>query len=202
MRILCVVIGYLCGCFLTAELVARRKLGESAFGIGSGNPGTANIKRQLGIKWAGITLAGDILKTAVPCFLCRYAFFPSLGQVAILYVGLGAALGHGFPFWNHFRGGRSVAVTCTYIILFSPLSGIIIELIGLGTVLATGYLAVGALVIPSLFLLSVLMICGLEASLVACAGTALMFFLHRDALRRIVRQTEGKTDLLEKFKNP
>lgn len=201
MRLLSILIGYLCGCFLTAEAVARCKTGRHAFEIGTGNPGMANIARTLGAKWAAATLLGDILKTALPCMLCRFLLFPSLGRVAILYAGVGAALGHAFPFWNRFRGGRSVAVTCSYLILFSPLWGVAAELAGLGAVLATGYLAAGALLIPSLYLLPAFLLYGREAGLVVLAGTALTFFLHRDSIRRLAGKMEKKEDLLAKLKN-
>ena len=202
MRFLCIIIGYLCGCFLTADFVARSKTGKSVFEIGTGNPGMANILEQLGVKWAAVTLLGDFLKTVLPCVLCGYLLFRPLGQTAILYAGLGAALGHGFPFWHKFRGGRGVAVTCTYIVLFSPLWGLLANLAGLCVVVVTGYLALGALVIPSLFLIPVFLNFRLEAGLVALAGVALVVFLHRDSIRRIVNKAEKKVDLLAKFKKP
>lgn len=195
MRFLCVVAGYFCGCFLTAEAVARWKTGKSACGIGSGNPGTANICGLFGKKWGAVTLLGDVLKTVLPCMTCRYLFFPQLGRLAILYAGLGATLGHGFPFWNKFRGGRGVAVFCTYLILFSPIAGIMAELIGLCFVIVTKYLALGALVIPIIFLFPAFRYGGLEAGLVFLAGTALLFLFHRDSIGRIAHGTEEKTDL-------
>ena len=200
MRFLCIVVGYLFGCFLTADAAARHKTGKSAFAIGTGNPGMANILEQLGAKWAAVTLLGDVLKTVLPCLLCRYLLFSASGPSAILYAGLGVALGHGFPFWHRFRGGRGVAVTCTYIVLFSPGWGLLANLAGLFIAVATGYLALGALAIPSLFLIPVFLHFGLEAGLAALAGVALIFFLHRDSIRRIAEKTEKKVDLLAKFK--
>jgi len=157
MQFVCIIIGYLCGCFLTADVVARRKAGKSVFAIGTGNPGMANILEQCGFKCAAVTLLGDVAKTVLPCILCRL-LFGSLGPSATLYAGLAAAAGHGFPFWHKFRGGRSVAVTCTFLNF------------------------------------------GLEAGLVSLAGTALVFFLHRDSMLRIIAGTERKVDLPAKFK--
>ena len=201
MQFLCIVIGYLCGCFLTADAIAHHKTGKSAFAIGTGNPGTANILEQFGLKWAAVTLLGDVLKTVLPCVLCRYLLFGSLGQAAVLYAGLGVTLGHGFPFWHRFQGGRGVAVTFTYMVLFSPGWGLLANLAGLFIVIATGYLALGALAIPSLFLIPIFLNSGLEAGLVALAGAALIFFLHRDSIRRITDKTEKKIDLLAEFKH-
>ncbi|MBE6831131.1 MAG: glycerol-3-phosphate acyltransferase [Ruminococcaceae bacterium] len=199
MQFLCIIIGYLCGCSLTADVVARRKTGKSVFAIGTGNPGMANILEQFGFKCAAVTLLGDVAKTVLPCILCRL-LFRSLGPSATLYAGLGAAAGHAFPFWHRFRGGRSVAVTCTYLVLFSPLWGLLVNLAGLCAVLATGYLAVGALVIPILFLIPAFLNFGLEAGLVSLAGAALIFFLHRDSMLRIIAGTERKVDFPAKFK--
>lgn len=199
MRFLCVMAGYCCGCFLTAEAVSRWKAGKRACEIGSGNPGTANIGSLYGKKWAAVTLLGDVLKTVLPCMSCRYLFFPQLGGIAILYAGLGAALGHGFPFWNKFHGGRSVAVFCTYLILFAPVEGMIVELIGLCFVIATKYLALGALAIPIFFLFPAFRY-GTESGFVFLAGAALLFFLHRDSIGRIAHGTEKKTDLLALLK--
>lgn len=200
MRILCMIVGYFCGCFLTADAVVRHKTGRSVFGTGTKNPGTANVTGLLGMKWGAVTLLGDILKTAVPCALCRYVFFPSLGGTAVLYAGIGAALGHGFPFWNKFRGGRSVAVTCTYLVLFSPLRGIAANVAGLCVRLATGYPAAGALAIPVVYLPLVLQSDGAAAGWPVLAGTALLLVLHRDSLWRMAHKTEKKTSLLAELK--
>jgi len=201
MRLFSLFIGYLCGCFLTGDRVAHYKTGRSAFAIGSGNPGMANILGQLGVKWAAITLLGDILKTVIPCVLCRYVLFRSLGSLAILYAGVGTALGHGYPFWHGFRGGKGVAVTCACLMLFSPLWGLLANLAGLGIVLVTGYLAVGALAIPSLFLIPAFLKFGAEAGFVTLANVVLLFSLHGDSLRRIRNGSEKKTDLLSKIRS-
>ena len=121
-RLLCLLLGYLCGCFLTAELVARARTGKSAAALGTGNPGMANLAHELGKGWGAVVLAGDIAKTALAFGLCR-ALFPALGGLSGLWAGLGAVLGHNFPLWRGFRGGKGVAVTCAALILFSPLWG-------------------------------------------------------------------------------
>ena len=119
-RLACILLGYLFGSFLTAEVVARVVSGKSARRLGTGNPGMANIMAQLG-KGAGLlTLAGDTLKTVAACGAAYYATAPLIGQASILYAGLGAVLGHNYPAWAGFRGGKGVAVTCGWLVLYLP----------------------------------------------------------------------------------
>lgn len=196
MKALCVLVGYFFGCFLTAEAVARGKTGKSACRIGSGNPGTANMTALFGLKWGIVTLAGDVGKTMAACALCRYVLFPNLGRKAVLYAGLGTAIGHGFPFWNRFKGGKSVAVTCTYLFLFSPLWGAASELAGLLLRAVTGYPTVGALAIPTLYLVPAFRIGGKETGWVVLTATVLLLLLHWESLGRMLRKTEPKTNLV------
>ena len=142
LRVLCLGAGYLFGCFLTAEIVARCTAGCSAREIGTGNPGMANILTHLGKPAGFLVLAGDVLKTAAACWFCWQAA-PELGHTALLYGGLGAVLGHNWPFWNKFRGGKGVAVSCTWLILYLPITGALCCLAGGGAVLLSGYLPLG-----------------------------------------------------------
>ena len=91
-RIFCILTGYLCGSFLTAELVAQERIGKSAFEIGTGNPGMANLAEQGGIGCAIQVLAGDVGKTILACLLSRYVYGAELGVLASAYAGLGCIL--------------------------------------------------------------------------------------------------------------
>lgn len=193
----CTLIGYLCGCFLTADVVMRLRAGRSAFEVGSGNPGMANVGAQLGVRWAVIVLAGDILKVIAAVALAAAACaalgdasegtidsgsalssgvqlssnllqpllswpwaagFPHSGTASTLLAGFGAIIGHDFPFWHRFRGGKGVTATCSAIILFSPLLGGIASVIGLMVVVVAHKLEAAALVIPISFLVGVLIV--------------------------------------------
>ena len=67
-------VGYVCGSFLTAELVSKHVSGKSAFDVGMGNPGMANMGATYGTGWAAVTLAGDIAKTILAFVLARSLF--------------------------------------------------------------------------------------------------------------------------------
>ncbi|WP_297214057.1 glycerol-3-phosphate acyltransferase [uncultured Flavonifractor sp.] len=191
-RMICLVIGYVFGCFLTGELVARRRTGAGAARLGTGNPGMANLAHELGLRWGLLTLLGDLAKTALACSLCVLLTGAALGRIALLWAALGAALGHNFPFWRRFRGGKGVAVTCAGLILYSPLWGTVACLCGLAVTLLTGWLPLGAVVIPMAFFPLAVLFHGWEAGALAAALTALMVSRHHHGLARIRRGEEPR----------
>lgn len=140
-------VGYLLGCVLTACVVSRVTKGRSAFSVGDGNPGMANMGASLGPRVAALVLAGDVAKVVVAVLIAWSALGLPWVQAAALG-GVGATLGHDFPFWHRFRGGKGVATTCAALILMDPVAGIASCLVGLGSVVVSGYLCWGAVVIP------------------------------------------------------
>ena len=141
------LIGYVCGCFLTAYFIAKRFTGKDVAEIGSGNPGMANIMCNVG-KFPGImVLVGDIAKTILAMGLAYYLFGDIIWFNSMLFAGLGVLLGHNFPVWRKFKGGKGVAVTCAWIIIFMPFGGIVSSVAGGIIVLLTGLLPLGAVAI-------------------------------------------------------
>lgn len=197
-RLFSLLIGYLLGNILTAELVARCFVGKSAFTIGSGNPGMANIAAQCGTPYGVLVLAGDFGKTLLSCLLCRFILFPEAGATACLYAGLGVVLGHVFPFWHRFRGGKGVACTCTALLCLSPLWGALACLAGLAVVLCTRYLSFGGVAVPALFLVPAFWYFGPEAGAVTLLLTLLTVWTFRAAWPAIRQGTEHQTALFRK----
>ena len=185
------MIGYVFGLVLFAEIISRARLKKSARDIGSHNPGTANITRQMGIKWGLVVLAGDLLKTAAACWLCA-ALFPELGRLAYLWAGLGVTLGHNFPVWAKFRGGKGVATTCAFLVLFSPLRCGLCVVLGGAVVLLTGSLPVAAEVITAAALLPLWHFAGAEGLALGIAALVLMILRHRPGLLRALRGEERR----------
>lgn len=151
---LCVMIGYVFGCILFAELIGHFQK-TSLFEHGSGNPGMANTAAVLGKKAAAFVLIGDILKTAAAAGICVW-LFPDLGRLCALYAGLGATLGHCFPVWHHFEGGKGVAVVCAAYVLYAPIPGFAALACGGLAVLAKLGLKWAAFCIPVVYLIFLL----------------------------------------------
>lgn len=191
-RFFCLLIGYLLGCILTAEILSYAKSHQSIRTMGSGNPGMTNALRLYGKKYGLLVLWGDLFKTAIAC-LSASLFFPLLSPLCILYAGLGSILGHNFPFWNGFRGGKGVACTCMTLFCFSPLWGIISCLLGLLACLISRYLAIGGTLIPAIFFIFILFITpDQEVHLLCFFIFLLMLQRSKDALKRILHHQEKK----------
>lgn len=191
-RLLCLFTGYLLGCLLTAQGVARLKTGAGAWTLGTGNPGAANLTGQLGLKWGALVLAGDCGKAILACLACRLLLAPDLGPLALYHAGLGAVLGHNFPFWHRWQGGKGVAVTCTVQVLAAPLWGSLSCLAGLAVVVLSGFVPLGAVVIPALFVPISLWRYGPEAGLIALLWALIMLSRHLPGLRRMAAGQERR----------
>ena len=199
MRIVCLVIGYAFGCVLAAEIVARVKAGRSIRSIGTGNPGMANVTKELGGGWGALVLACDILKVVLPYLLCRYTIGPALGahlpaDLCALWVGVGATVGHNFPFWMRFRGGKGVTTTCATIVLFCPTWGWIALGIGLLVMLVLRQLSFGAVVLSVAFLPIAWLVDGPEALALSAVLAVLMVAAHGPTAVRALKGQQAKTD--------
>ena len=199
-RVISLLIGYFCGCVLTAEIVARRYAGTSASKLGdTGNPGMANIMASLGFKPGIITLAGDIGKCIVAAIV-SYACFHEAGNIVCLYAGLGCTIGHDFPFWRNFRGGKGVATTSIAIALFSFPLGILANIAGMLVVFVTKYLCIGGPVIPLAFAVFMFVQGKTEAGLISLLLTLLSIRAHLSAMQGIRTGRTKKVDVIAAIK--
>lgn len=193
--------GYLFGSILTAELVSRLSTGQSVFSIGTGNPGMANVMAVIGKKEGFLVLAGDILKTgaalaAVWLLFLRGRLSPSSGwpllEEPALLAGLGVLLGHNWPAWHRFHGGKGVTVTCAWLILALPGWGAAACLAGGAVTLLTGYLPLGAVLIGALGALAGFAAAGPRTGLFFTAAALIMLSRHIHGLKRIAAGTEPR----------
>lgn len=197
-RLVCLAVGYLCGSFLTAEVVARTFAHKSIFELGDGNPGMANVGHELGTKVGLICLAGDILK-CVAAIVISHMLFPALGSLATGWAGLGATLGHVFPFWHHFKGGKGVTTIATTVILLNPLVGAIAAVVALVTIILSGYLSVAA-VVSMAFCAVMMAVSGqMELALIYALFMLLTLYCHGSKLRGIKDGSTHRASISAKF---
>ncbi len=124
--LLSALLGYALGSFPSAVIFARQKGIEDVRKKGSGNMGTFNVLRTAGKGSAFKTLAADVLK-GMAAVAAAYFIFSETGKTSIYFAGMGAVLGHMFPVYAGFQGGKSLAAFSGVLLIISPslLAGIL-----------------------------------------------------------------------------
>lgn len=188
--LLLVAAGYLLGSIATAVLVSRALGAADPRSGGSGNPGATNVLRLAGRRAAALTLAGDIIKGVVPVLVARAADVPP-GAVAL--VGLAAFLGHLYPAFFGFQGGKGVATALGVLLAMEPYLGAAV----LGTwILVAGvsrYSSLAALVASVLAPGYAWVLSGDRRVVGAVAlMSVLLVWRHRANIRRLVAGEEGR----------
>ncbi len=176
---------------------------------GSGNTGTTNALRTMGAKGGALTFLGDLLKTFIPTLIVRFVFCHNMGfapdmtYLMTLMIGLGVVIGHNFPFYLHFKGGKGIAVSAAVIIASSTNSKIGWIMIGIGLALflvvvaITRYVSLGSLIVVWYFPIYVLL--EYRASeyflgliIIAFIFTVLAYIKHAGNIGRLLHGTERR----------
>ena len=213
-RLICLAMGYVFGLFQTAYFYGK------AHGIdirehGSGNSGTTNALRVMGTKAGLIVFAGDCLKCMIAVWITRLLFGANHTDtiyLLCLYTATGAILGHNFPFYMGFKGGKGIAATAGLILSFHPYFIVVGVILFFGTFFTTHYVSLGSLLVYAGFMIE-MVICGemgvfgamtrgnlIEMYVVAAFLTVMAYWKHRQNIVRLIHGEERKTYLLKKNK--
>ncbi len=192
---------YIIGSIPFGILVSRRK-GIDLRTIGSGNIGATNVLRAAGKIPALLTLTGDTLKGALPVLLCRVIITKieqTTGQINTVgelwggIIGLAAVVGHIYPVFFSFKGGKGVATGFGVVAAYSPLSAVIMLIIWISTAVFTRYSSLAAIsafvMLPVIFIL--LGDSGIKISFGILLGL-LIVFKHSSNIKKIIQGTESK----------
>ena len=212
-RLICILIGYVCGLFQTGYIVGKIK-GIDIREYGSGNAGTTNILRTMGIKYAGIVLLGDALKCGLAILIVKLIFNGTYGYMdplLYLYASFGVILGHNFPFYMGFKGGKGIAATAGFILFgLSPVMSLVGLAVFFSVFFLTHFVSLG-----SIMLYAALVICSFifmktdfyewnslgmgtlyrEYIIVMIIMMILMLIRHKENIKRLLSGTERKTYL-------
>ena len=189
------LLGYFLGSMNFAVIISKIKFHEDIRTKGSGNAGATNMSRTYG-KAAGIaTLAGDILKAVIPVLTAKLLVGDAFGYLT----GLMCALGHAFPCYYKFKGGKCVAVTAAVILVMEPIAFLFLFVIFAAVLLATKYVSLASIfsaLISPVIVHNVVTAKNFDKShmgvvflIVQCL---LVVFLHRGNIKRLLNGTESK----------
>ena len=212
-RLLCLCIGYLCGLFQTGYIVGRIK-GIDIREHGSGNAGTTNILRTMGIKYAVIVLLGDALKCGLAILITQLLYregYPQIMSLLELYASFGVILGHNFPFYMGFKGGKGIAATAGFIIFgLSPVMTLVGIIVFFSIFFITHYVSLGSILLYVALVTCSFVFMGIdfyswtaqghpelyrEYSIVIVLMMIMMLIRHKDNIKRLIAGNERKTYL-------
>jgi acyl phosphate:glycerol-3-phosphate acyltransferase len=182
------ILGYLLGSIPFGLILTRLAGTQDLRSIGSGSIGTTNVLRTGRKDLAAATLIGDMLKGTAAVAIAGYIDGPSAAMVA----ALGAFLGHLYPVWLQFRGGKGVAVYIGVLLwLFWP-AALLFCLIWIAVAVITRYSSLSALIASLVTPVLLWWFGQLALAALFAVLTLLVFFVHRENIKRLLAGTESK----------
>ena len=211
-RFICLLIGYAFGLIQTGYIYGKMK-GVDIRKEGSGNAGSTNALRTMGIKAGLVTLLGDCFKcvfAVVTVYLIYGKTYADIFPLLAMYAGMGAVLGHNYPFYLNFNGGKGIAATAGLILSTTNVWMVLICLFAfLGIVAVTRYVSLGSLAVVIIYLIEVVVygqmggfgvklpylyeMYGIAAFLMLSA-----FYKHKANIVRLMNGTENKISIGKK----
>jgi acyl phosphate:glycerol-3-phosphate acyltransferase len=182
------VFGYLCGSIPFGVLLTRLVGGPDLRTVGSGNIGATNVLRTGRRGLAAATLIGDMLKGTIAVLVAGHV----LGHDFALVAGVGAFLGHLFPVWLGFRGGKGVATYLGVLLGIAWLAAIVFCAIWLAVAALTRYSSLAALIAAAVTPVLLWWRVDTTEALVFLLLSAVLWIKHRGNIGRLLSGTEGK----------
>lgn len=209
-RILCLAVGYLFGLFQTGYIYSKLHHVDIRK-EGSGNAGSTNVLRVMGVKAGATVFLGDFFKTLIPCILVRH-FFQNQSEMVnllVLYTAFGVILGHNYPFYMGFKGGKGIAATAGLLVAMDLRVTAVCLIVFILIVAVTRYVSLGSLAVVIIYLIEVVVygqmggfgvkppylyeMYGIAAFLMLSA-----FYKHKANIVRLMNGTENKISIGKK----
>lgn len=202
-RIFCLAIGYAFGLFQTGYLYGKMNHIDIR-NYGSGNSGATNALRVLGKKAGAIVFFGDFFKCVFACLLARLIFRESADQdLYVLYTGVGVMLGHNFPCYLKFKGGKGIASLAGLLCSTDWRITVVCAALFLGIVIVTRFVSLGSICVAVMFFILTVSF-GLRGDFTVTPQRQIEFFAvagfiaamavwrHKANIRRLLNGTENK----------
>ncbi|MBO5845476.1 MAG: glycerol-3-phosphate 1-O-acyltransferase PlsY [Clostridia bacterium] len=190
----CIAAPYLLGSMNFAIIISKVRYKSDIRNYGSGNAGATNMMRTFGKSAAGLTFLGDALKA----FVAGMIGYATLGQFGAYLAGMFCILGHMFPIYYNFKGGKGVVTASISVLMCNPFVFLILLLLFVIIVGFTKYISLGSvmcMLIYPLILHRINNIMGVPTGielLIAIANAAMIIFMHRENIKRLLAGKENK----------
>ena len=188
--IIIAIIAYLCGSVSSGLLVAKALHGPNLREVGSKNTGASNALRTMGVKGGFATFVGDIIKALIPCLIGR----AWMGFPAVMVAGLFVILGHNWPVFFQFKGGKGVSSMTAVMLVSFWWQAIICYVVTIAIIAITRFISLGSMVMVTLFaiLVAVTNWGNWLAIGWAVVLAAICIWRHRANIGRLLNGTEAK----------
>lgn len=197
------VIAYLLGSLNFAIIISKKKFNEDVRTHGSGNGGMTNMLRTYGKKAAAFTVLGDMAKTLLAVAIGTFL----AGEAGAYISGLCCVIGHSFPVFFGFRGGKGVVATGAMLLFLDPAVFAVLFLIFLLIVASTKYMSLGSIMGMLLYPLILNRMYpithggiqeGAVPAIISIINALLVVWLHRENIKRLLAGTENKVSFKKK----
>lgn len=187
-QILAIMLAYLLGSISFGVLVAKSQ-GIDIHTVGSGNTGTSNVMRVLGKKLGAVVLVGDAGKGMLAAAIGVWLVDPAFGYVTLF----AAVLGHAFPVFHRFRGGKSVATALGGFVVLAPVVGVTLTIVWAVILIVWKTASIGSIIVMVLAV-PFLALTGRRGSDLAWSGAIVVFILirHSGNIQRLMQGSERK----------
>jgi acyl phosphate:glycerol-3-phosphate acyltransferase len=203
-ELLLIILAYLIGSIPTSVWVSKYFFGIDIREYGSGNAGATNVFRVLGPKWGTIVMIVDMLKgiaaVKLALLLPQYADSEIRFLNLQIVLGLAAVVGHVFPIWADFRGGKGVATLFGLVLGISPLTAVCCSGVFLMVLYLTRFVSLSSILASVAFPIFILIIFNVENHIyrVFAIAVALMVILtHQKNIGRLLKGSESKVPILK-----
>ncbi len=190
---------YLIGSINSAIVVGRIASGDDIRNHGSGNAGATNVLRTYGKLCAVFVVLGDCLKSVVSCLLAMLvANITPLGadnvKLAIYAAAIGSAVGHNYPVFFNFRGGKGILVSITAYYFADWKIALAVTIIGILLIIITKYVSLGSVVGAALFIIFafIFKLDDLPYIIFAIILSGLAIYRHKENIKRLIKGEESK----------
>jgi glycerol-3-phosphate acyltransferase PlsY len=184
------LLAYLIGSINSSILVGKLWKKVDVRDYGSGNAGATNTLRTLGLGPAALVILGDVLKGVIAVLLGRIF----LGEIGGIVAGISVVVGHNWPVFFQFKGGKGILTSAAVIIMITPPIGAYVMAAAVIIIALTRYVSLGSLVGAVLLPLMVVMMKSEDTNLIIFSAilAVLAIYKHRSNIKRLLNGTESK----------